>query len=84
MVSAVTLPAIAGWPYQEIASAFAEHKSGNPTSLRVGYALWALLWKNSDAEQFYVCETIPICLDRTGILEPHEFMFTHERAPDHD
>lgn len=76
MISPVTLPAIEGWPYQEISAAVEECKLEKPGFLKVGFALWSLLWKASEAEEFYVCDVIPIYLDRTGILEPHEFMFT--------
>lgn len=78
MVSPVILPAIEGWPYDEVMASFHEYKVSNRSVLKVGFALWSLLWKTSDAQLFYVCDTIPILLDKTGILEPHEFMFTRK------
>jgi hypothetical protein len=78
MVSPVTLPAIEGWPYEQVAAAFELCKAETPSVLMVGFSLWSLLWKTVDADEFYVCDVIPIRLDRTGILEPHEFMFTRE------
>ncbi len=81
--SSITLPAIEGWPYEQILSAFGEFQKllqvvhGKPQpSLMVGCALWSRLRKISDAEGFFVCGIIPVRLDLTGILEPHEFMFT--------
>jgi hypothetical protein len=81
MVSPLTLPAVEGWPYQEVSAAFiqkAHTGEAVPKVLMVGYSLWALLLKASDTEVFYVCGTIPIRFERSGILEPHEFMFTRD------
>ncbi len=80
--SSITLPAVEGWPYEQILSAFGEFQQllqgvhGKPQpSLMVGGALWSRLREISDAEGFFVCGIIPVHLDLTGILEPHEFMF---------
>jgi hypothetical protein len=75
------LPVIQEWPYEGITEAlaqFRETQSKNPSILWVGRALWIFLRKACDAEEFYAIGKFPIRLDRTSILEPHEFMFTCE------
>jgi hypothetical protein len=68
------------WPYQEIEKALAEFQKSNydPTFLWVGRDLWFLLIDSCDAEQFWSNGACRILFDATGILEPHEFMFTRK------
>ena len=75
-VSPTTLPVIEGWPYKEITDAFYRFEFGKPSSLMVGRSLWSLLNKTYDSNEFMVFEVIPIRFDKSGVLEPHEFMFT--------
>lgn len=75
-VSPTPLTVIEGWPYEEITNAFYKFEFGRPGCLMVGRSLWAILNKAYNSDEFLVCEVIPIKFDRSGILEPHEFMFT--------
>lgn len=75
----MTLPVIEGWPYQRMKHELLDFKEAhgkNPAILWVGKSLWKLLRKTLDDVDFYADNMIPIHVDRTGILEPNESMFT--------
>lgn len=80
--ASVTLPAIRGWPYQQIAAALCDFQAAfqteYPPIIVVGSALWSLLRELSDADEFYALGIVPIRIDNFGILEPHEFMVTYK------
>jgi len=77
-VPTITLPIIRGWPYRQIEIALSQAQSEvrHIPVIMVGFALWSLLTETFDAEKFFACGLVPIRLDKTGILEPHEFMVT--------
>jgi hypothetical protein len=85
-VAPIALPAIDGWPYQEITAEFAAFRSAAyirgdgvvPGAMMVGLDLWCSLRRVSDSEVFFVFDTVPIQLDQLGILEPNEFMFVRK------
>lgn len=72
------VPVIDGWPYVEIAEAhtgFVKLFNRQPSTLFVGIDLWMSLRRVSKSDEFWTME-IPIILDRAGILEGSEFLFS--------
>lgn len=78
MEETVTVPHMEEWPYDAIASEFGPIGEEVPTFLFVGRALWKMLRKVSTAPAFYVHDTVRVRRDPSGILEPHEFMFSRK------
>jgi len=72
---------IQDWPYQETAAELAEYQERckiTPATLWVGTALWKILCAVFNCDVFFVgsAANIPIKLEDSGLLEPHEFIFT--------
>jgi hypothetical protein len=78
-VNTRTLPVLEEWPYTAIAAALGEYRSVSgkvPKCIVVGMDLWMMLREVSSSDDFLVGGQIPIVVDRTGVLEGHEFILS--------